>query len=249
MSQTIDFATAGTYSVSFEAAQAYESIGNSPTRTSMSLWMEPRWARSRPAATSSWDSFTTAPFFVATPGPHTLMFQGLDTSGGNDIGLVDLVAINGLSGGSLVLGDNGLTVTGAGNTTINGQINGSTASSITDNGTANLTLGGSNGSSYQGVTTVNSGTLTATVDGALGASDSTTNVEGGATLVFLGPLSYTTASSVNLAGGGHDGGYRRPGHGGAQRGADGPCHHRCAEQRRCVYAWPRGERHRGRFEL
>ena len=55
-----------------------------------------------------------------------MTFQGLDTAGGDNTAFVDVVAVNGVggSGGSLVLGDNGVTVTGAGNTTISGQISG-----------------------------------------------------------------------------------------------------------------------------
>ena len=102
--------------------------------------------------------------------------------------------------GPVYLNDSALSLSGPGAILISGQISGNTDSSIDDDGTANLTLTADNSGTYQGVTTMDGGTLTATADGA-GASDSTTNVESGATLVFQGPLSYTTASSVNLADG------------------------------------------------
>ena len=106
--------------------------------------------------------------------------------------------------GPLSLNDTALSLTNSGSggdIVIAGQISGNTDSSITDDGTANLTLTADNSGTYQGVTTMNGGTLTATADGALGATDSTTNVGSGATLVFQGLSTYSTASNVNLAGG------------------------------------------------
>ena len=90
--------------------------------------------------------------------------------------------------GPLNLGDYELSLTGPGSIVISGQISGSIYSSIDDDGTANLTLAADNSGSYEGTTTMDGGTLTVTVDGALGATDNTTNVESVRHARLPGPL-------------------------------------------------------------
>ena len=150
-----------------------------------------------PSATSAGPR--RAPYILQSPISVMEQFNGTVTLGGN-VTVVSATAGSTFTlNGPVNLSNYELYLTGPGAIDIEGQISGSPVSSLDDDGTANLTLSGPNGSTYQGVTTMDGGTLTATVDGALGSPAGATNVESGATLLFEGPLSYTTASNVDLA--------------------------------------------------
>ena len=98
-------------------------------------------------------------------------------------------------GGDITNEGNLLTVTGAGNTTINGIL-GSGAGGITKSGTGTLTLGGAN--TYTGATAVNAGTLMANILTQAFGNGSAVTVAAGATL-DLNDFDETIGS---LAGGG-----------------------------------------------
>jgi autotransporter-associated beta strand protein len=89
-----------------------------------------------------------------------------------------------------------LTVTGAGNTTIQGAINGS--GGLSKQGTGTLTLAAAN--TYTGTTTIVSGLLVASHDAALGAANTSTVVDTGAILGLSGGINYTTVENVTLNG-------------------------------------------------
>jgi autotransporter-associated beta strand protein len=89
-----------------------------------------------------------------------------------------------------------LTAAGAGSTTLQGVVSGPGGLSM--QGTGTLTLAASN--SYGGGTTVGSGTLVATKNGALGAANTTTGVDAGAILALSGGINYSTVENVTLNG-------------------------------------------------
>lgn len=76
-----------------------------------------------------------------------------------------------------------LTITGAGNTLISGNIATGTGT-LTKAGTGTLTLAGAN--SYSGLTTVSAGTLVVAHDSALGTTAGATSITAGATLQLTG---------------------------------------------------------------
>jgi autotransporter-associated beta strand protein len=94
-----------------------------------------------------------------------------------------------------------LTVTGKGNTTLQGAVSG--AGGLTKNGSGTLTLPVSN--SYAGNTSLLFGIIVVSSNAALGAANTTTTVNVGATLALTGGFSYTTPETVNLNGAGFNG--------------------------------------------
>jgi autotransporter-associated beta strand protein len=134
----------------------------------------------------------------------------LNLSGSNTFqGPITLQAPSGISSsaGSLTLtgavneGVNALAVSGPGNVTLKGAISGSGGLSVQGNGT--VTLAAAN--PYTGNTTVGSGTVIVTKDGALGASGTRTTVDAGATLALAGNVTYATAENLFLNGTGSGG--------------------------------------------
>ena len=92
MSQTLSNLGAGTYTVSFAAAQRGNYNASSQTievlldgTTVLGVFT--------PAGTN-YSILTTGPFTVTTPGMHTLAFVGLNPSGGDNTALIDQVALN-----------------------------------------------------------------------------------------------------------------------------------------------------------
>ena len=112
------------------------------------------------------------------------------TAGGGNITLA----------GNLTNGGNAVTVGGAANTTIGGVISGS--GSLTKQGTGSLLLAGAN--TYTGATTISAGTVTASDNSSLGATNSGTTVASGATLEVSGGI--TLAENMTITGNGVGGG-------------------------------------------
>jgi autotransporter-associated beta strand protein len=84
--------------------------------------------------------------------------------------------------------NNAITFGGAGNTTVSGGINTGTGgtTTLTKDGNGTLTLSGTNG--YQGLTSINNGTLVAASNGALGSILAGTVVASGAELQLVGGI-------------------------------------------------------------
>jgi autotransporter-associated beta strand protein len=97
-----------------------------------------------------------------------------------------------LSGSSIDLQGNTLTVDGAGNTTNSAVLGNSTGSGkLTKNGSGILTLTGSANNTYTGLTTVNAGTL------SLGMSTTGLNAVGGDLTISGGTVKYASGSADN----------------------------------------------------
>jgi autotransporter-associated beta strand protein len=98
--------------------------------------------------------------------------------------------------GNLTNGGNAVAVGGAANTTINGVISGS--GSLTKSGAGSLNLTAAN--TYTGATTISAGTVVASSDAALGATNGSTTVADGAALSLSGGI--TSAENITITGSG-----------------------------------------------
>ncbi len=107
-----------------------------------------------------------------------------------------------LSGATLLLGTNTLTVTGAANTSISAVVSGTGSAALVKNGAGTLALSGAN--TYSGTTTVSTGTLLASHASALGSTAAGTVVNSGGTLALSGGVTIG-AESLSLAGSGAGG--------------------------------------------
>jgi hypothetical protein len=108
MSQAVSGWAAGSYVLSFKAAQR----GNYGTsRQDFRVLVDGAAVGSFTPSGTSYQSFTTAAFTVAA-GSHTIAFQGLDSAGGDNTAFVDAVSVR----GQLPVGDPGfeLPAVGAG---------------------------------------------------------------------------------------------------------------------------------------
>ena len=106
------------------------------------------------------------------------------------------LAGGGTSGGNVQLGSNTLTAGDASNTTFSGIISG-TGGALTKQGTGTLTLSGAN--TYSGATLVNEGVLNIQNATALGTSQGSTTVAGGAALQIQGNIT-VGAETITLNG-------------------------------------------------
>jgi autotransporter-associated beta strand protein len=128
-----------------------------------------------------------------TFGATTL--TGAATINSNTIGLTTLGAVTGTG--------NGLTVTGAGNTTLSGGLNTSTGGTLTKSGTGTFTL--SSAGSYTGATAINAGVVDVQNNTSLGTTTGTTTVASGAAVQIDGN-GLTIAEAITLNGSGVSGG-------------------------------------------
>jgi autotransporter-associated beta strand protein len=125
-------------------------------------------------------------------GPVTLQSDGRINTLANSLTLQGIVNIN----GAFVL-----TVTGTGNTSLKGMVSG--AGGLEKDGIGTLSLAASN--SYAGNSTVVVGTVVASADAALGAANTKTTVDSGATLALSGGINYSTTENLILNGTGFGG--------------------------------------------
>ena len=89
LSQAVVTQAAGTYTLSFSAAQR----GNGGTSTqSIQVLVDGAWVGTFTPSGTSYQAFTTTPFAV-TAGSHTITFQGLNLSGDNTA-FLDGVSVN-----------------------------------------------------------------------------------------------------------------------------------------------------------
>ena len=101
-SQSISNWAAGSYSISFYAAQR----GNhQASRQDLSVLVNGTVVGGTTPSGTSYQSFTTAVFTV-TAGAHTITFQGLDSAGGDNTAFIDLVVVQPVSA-SVSVGDPG----------------------------------------------------------------------------------------------------------------------------------------------
>ncbi len=107
-----------------------------------------------------------------------------------------------LTGATLLLGTNTLTVTGAANTSISAVVSGTGSAALVKNGAGTLALSGAN--TYSGTTTVSAGTLLASHASALGSTAAGTVVNSGGTLALSGGVAIG-AESLSLSGSGAGG--------------------------------------------
>src|SRR5262249_11499638 len=94
-----------------------------------------------------------------------------------------------------------LTVTGSGNTTFEGAVTG--AGGLTKDGSGTLVL--PVGNSYAGNTTLVYGTVIVSADAALGAANTDTTIDAGATLALSGGFNYSTSETLTSSGAGLNG--------------------------------------------
>jgi len=133
----------------------------------------------------------------------------LDLSGNDET--IGSLSGGGVTGGNVTLGAGTLTTGVDGSSTsYSGEISGS--GGLVKAGGGTFTLSGIN--TYGGTTSVNAGTLSVTVDQALGTTAAGTTVASGATLAFANNVNYATTEVVSLAGPG-------AGSGGALRNESG----------------------------
>jgi fibronectin-binding autotransporter adhesin len=138
--------------------------------------------------TTSTNGALTAAIDATYAGPITLTGNAWITSSANTLILT----------GGIDLGANNLTTAGGG--TIRVQTVGITGSgnlNKLEGGTTRLEVASPN---FTGNVNVNAGTLRVLVDGALGTIAGATNVASGATLRFVGPLTYATLEPFNIVG-------------------------------------------------
>ncbi len=118
---------------------------------------------------------------------------------GATAGQLSLGASVDLTGGNLVLVDNG------GDLLLSGAISGPTTSTISKTGTGTATLSADN-SGFQGATTVSAGLLALAANNALGDGvHSTVQVLDGGGLGFSGGINYSTPQAVSIIGSGSAG--------------------------------------------
>jgi autotransporter-associated beta strand protein len=154
------------------------------------------------AQVSSLYSTNTVGLLTPTQVLPTTTALNLNTSGGsldldgNQQTVASLTGVAGtqviLGGGILIVGDSTPSTTFAGSITDAGSASNATGGSVVKQGSGNLTLSGVN--SYLGSTTVNAGTLTLAVAGAL-PSGTNLNINGSAKLI-VSNLGSPTAISV-----------------------------------------------------
>jgi fibronectin-binding autotransporter adhesin len=124
---------------------------------------------------------------VTLSGTGNLTLTGSETIG----------SLAGIAGTTVTLGANTLTTGGNDtSTTLAGVIGGT--GGITKEGTGNFSLSGAN--TYDGVTTVNAGTVTAGSNAALGSTVGGTTVAAGATLALTGGITIAAGEAISLAG-------------------------------------------------
>lgn len=109
-----------------------------------------------------------------------------------------ITAANGnvILAGNLTNGGNAVSVGGASNTSINGVVSGSGTLAKSGDGTLSLTAA----NTYAGATTISGGTVVATDNASLGATNGGTTVQSGATLQLSGGI--TTAENITITGSG-----------------------------------------------
>jgi autotransporter-associated beta strand protein len=129
----------------------------------------------------------------------------IDALYGGTITLDQPLTVGSLNGvGNLNLGSNILTTGGDNSTTtFSGVISGT--GGLTKNGTGSFYLSGNN--SYDGVTTINNGSVLVSTNNALGSAAGGTNVSGGASarLVFERSVNYSTQEPVTIKNSGFNG--------------------------------------------
>jgi hypothetical protein len=80
----------GTYQLSFEAAQR----ANQPSQhQDFNVLVDGHPVGTFQPSGTSYQTYTTAPFTITAPGPHTIAFQGLSTTGDNTA-FIDQVVIS-----------------------------------------------------------------------------------------------------------------------------------------------------------
>ena len=126
------------------------------------------------------------------------------TVAGGTLSLLGTTGTNGNSYNTLNLNGFGLTVSGAGNTSIASPIVSSAGNTfgITKNGTGTLTLSGTN--TFTGGLTINSGTVSYSADANLGNANNAINLIGGGFLQYAGSTSTTLGAGhlIKLSGSG-----------------------------------------------
>jgi fibronectin-binding autotransporter adhesin len=126
-------------------------------------------------------------------------YNGLITLGAASSIVTGPGDINLANAGTITGATFGLTLSGSGNGFISSVI-GTTSGTLIKNGAGSWTLGNAN--SYTGLTTVDSGTLVAAANGALGTTANGTTITSGATLGFSGNINYATAEAITVRGAG-----------------------------------------------
>ena len=114
-SQSITFATAGSYQLSFDAAQRAASSNYNLAGEDFEVEVDNTVvARLKPTATS-YQLYTSEAFSVSS-GSHTITFLGLDSAGGDNSALIDAVSIAvAASPSAPTPGDNGFEAVSVGN--------------------------------------------------------------------------------------------------------------------------------------
>uniref|UniRef100_UPI0020C54DAA beta strand repeat-containing protein n=1 Tax=Anatilimnocola floriformis TaxID=2948575 RepID=UPI0020C54DAA len=214
-SQSITFASAGTYTLRFLTESRSSGANPFNVRVDGTVVL----ANVTPASSTSFN-LVTIPGLVLTAGAHTLQFEGLEptldrtsfidyvtiSGSGNSNAIPDTSVVTVAATGVLALANSNETVgplngaagssvtLGSGNLTINNTAAGTFAGSISGTGlvaksnTATQTLSGA--STYTGATTVTAGTLSVT-----GSLVSAPTVQTGATLTGTGTTGLLTINS------------------------------------------------------
>ncbi len=143
ISQTFSL-TAGTYTVSFNAAQRGNYQSSSQT---VRVLIDGVAVGTITPSGASYASYSTGVFTVAA-GAHTLTFVGLNPNGGDNTAFLDQVAFNStVAAPALTVSESGTAVVSGGTTNFGTTLAGVPVTktyTITNTGTANLTLGAVN---------------------------------------------------------------------------------------------------------
>ena len=95
-SQSVAFDwTAGSYQITFKAAQRVPQpiYSIQPYQQDFNVLIDGSPVGTFTPSGTSYQTYTTAPFTISTPGPHMITFQGLDTAGGDNTALIDQVVL------------------------------------------------------------------------------------------------------------------------------------------------------------
>jgi hypothetical protein len=101
ISQSVDDWAAGSYQLSFEAAQQ----ANVPSPKDFQLLVDGSVVGTFQPSGTSYQDYTTAPFTLS-PGDHTITFQGVD-NGGDNAALIDRVVVSPVVSGPPAIPDRG----------------------------------------------------------------------------------------------------------------------------------------------
>jgi hypothetical protein len=91
-SQTVPGWAAGSYEITFKAAQRLGSQYFQPAQEDFKVLVDGNVVGTITPSGTSYQSYTTGPFTV-TAGSHKIMFQGVDTAGGDNTALIDQVVL------------------------------------------------------------------------------------------------------------------------------------------------------------